>query len=122
MKNVETKREDLGSHLNHLNECELSVNVAFMYIDFMCIYIYIYNMFYARVTGTTYTKHVCMPIIISCGMMYTVYCTLLMKLLGKRPQRNYQVCDYFEPCIRWMKPYTALPRTIKEAREQQNMP
>ena len=39
MKNVETKREDLGSHLNHLNECELSVNVAFMYIDFMCIYI-----------------------------------------------------------------------------------
>ena len=79
-------------------------------------------MFYARVTGTTYTKHVCMPIIISCGMMYTVYCTLLMKLLGKRPQRNYQVCDYFEPCIRWMKPYTALSRTIKEAREQQNMP
>ena len=56
MKNVETKREDLGSHLNHLNECELSVNVAFMYIDFMCIYIYIYNMFYARVTGTTYTS------------------------------------------------------------------
>ena len=40
MKNVETKREDLGSHLNHLNECELSVNVAFMYID-LCIYIYI---------------------------------------------------------------------------------